>query len=94
MRDRLAMNPEKSVAPYLEHYLVILPEGYSPLLKYGAVYFLHGRNGNYKSLNDLGACAALESVVSKGANPFLIVAPDGQNGYWMNGAHNGQQWGD
>jgi len=83
-----------------EYYTVILPQGYSPTQKYGAVYFLHGRGGDRHLLEGLGICDQMDRLVGEGKTPFIIIAPDGRapsdptDGYWMNGAKTAERWGD
>ena len=81
-------------AQWTEHYKVILPKGYSPTHRYGAVYFLHGKGGDRHLVDALGMCAELDRMVDTGATPFVVIAPDGGNGYWMNGALTQERWGD
>ncbi len=74
--------------------LTLLPNGYDPNLAYGVVYFLHGRTGDRNVLRDVDACRALDMHVARGGTPFVMVAMDGENYYWMNGASNGVRMGD
>lgn len=80
--------------PFLEHYLVVLPKGYQSNLHYGAVYFLHGAGRDRHFITDLGLCTQLDAAVDQGKTPFMVVAPDGGNNYWMNGALTLERWGD
>ncbi len=83
-----------------EYYSVILPKGYTPDQRYGAVYFLHGRGGDRHLIEGLGICAQLDRLVDEGKTPFVVIAPDGRapnnptDGYWMNGAKTPERWGD
>lgn len=86
--------PAGANGPWQEHYLVVIPKGLEARRTYGAVYFLHGRDGDRHLIRDLGICNQLDSWVDRGGNPFLVIAPDGGNGYWMNGALTAERWGD
>jgi putative tributyrin esterase len=79
---------------WTERYLVILPKNYDPTKEYGTVYFLHGRDGNRHFVKDLGICQQLDRLVDEGETPFIVIAPDGGNSYWLNGALTGQRWAD
>jgi len=74
--------------------LTLLPNGYDPTLAYGVVYFLHGLTGDRNVLRDVDACRALDAHVARGGTPFVMVAMDGGNYYWMHGASNGIRMGD
>ena len=85
---------ESFIGEWNERYLVILPKNFSKDKLYGTVYFLHGRNGNRHFVKDLGICDHLDSLVDEGKSPFIVVAPDGGNSYWLNGALTKQRWAD
>ena len=74
--------------------LTLLPKNFDPSKRYGVVYFLHGRGGDRNILRDLDACNQVDRYVDSGNTPFVMVAVDGQNFYWMNGARNGIRYGD
>lgn len=81
-------------APWRVSVLTLLPTGYDPTLTYGVVYFLHGLGNRPKMLKDVGACEALDEHVRRGGKPFIMVAMNGNDYYWMNGATNGIRMGD
>jgi enterochelin esterase-like enzyme len=80
--------------PVIEHYLVVLPKKMNKKKHYGAVYFLHGRGNDRHMIRDLGICEELDRLVDERKTPFVVVAPDGGNNYWMNGALTHERWGD
>lgn len=76
--------------PHVVRYLVYLPDQWSAYRPYPVVYFLHGRNGDRWMFRDLGGCDRMRTLGSD----FIVVAPDGENSYWMNGAISHEPWGD
>ena len=76
----------------MENYLLILPE--SDVAISGAVYFLHGRNGDRHFIADLGGCQEVDRIARKWGRSFLIAAPDGGNGYWVNAAKTPERYRD
>jgi S-formylglutathione hydrolase FrmB len=80
--------------PFVENYLALLPDNYDPKLHYGTVYFLHGRDNSGKMILDVGGCKQMDALVAQNKTPFIIIAPDGQNSYWMNGALTHERWAD
>jgi S-formylglutathione hydrolase FrmB len=85
---------ESFQADWTEHYLVILPKNYQKNLHYGAVYFLHGRGGDRHLVQGLGFCEQMDLLVDQGRTPFVVIAPDGKNSYWVNGALTHERWAD
>lgn len=78
-------------------YLIYLPPGYdaNPQTRYPVLYLLHGRNASYRMWYDLGFHTTADRMILAGEiQPFIIVMPEGENGYWVNHANNGPQWGD
>lgn len=86
--------PRGSNGPKLIRYRILFPKNYQPHRKHSVVYFLHGRGGSRFILDALDFCDRLDAWVDQGGSSFLVVAPDGENSYWMNGAHTGLRWGD
>jgi S-formylglutathione hydrolase FrmB len=58
------------------------------------VYFLHGRGENRFMIESLGLTEKPDQLADSGKQPFIVVAPEGGNGYWMNGAHTREKWAD
>lgn len=76
-------------------FTAYLPAGYDsdPKRSYPVVYLLHGMDGSDRQWLDLGAAGAADEVIAAGAQPFLIVMPEGERGYWMDQADGGPRWG-
>jgi enterochelin esterase-like enzyme len=74
-------------------YLVYLPPGYDePGPPYPVLYFLHGMSGKRTEWQENGFVDALDELMSTGAvAPFIVVLPQGDQGYWMDQA-NGPRW--
>lgn len=82
-------------------YLVHLPPGYDPAAKrlYPVVYLLHGLGGEPRDwfrYADVGA--HLDALVAaREVAPMILVAPDGDNGYWTDHLPSpdrpGPRWG-
>jgi len=87
-------NFESKAISQKEYYTVLLPKNHDPSLSYSAVYFLHGRGGDRHNIQSLEFCKQLDAWIDKGGTPFIMIAPDGKNSYWMNGALTHQNWGD
>lgn len=76
-------------------YEVFLPPGYdSQRLRYGVVYMLHGMSGNHKEWELYGVFEVAERMMLSGEiEPFLVVLPQGDIGYWVDHANGGPAWG-
>jgi S-formylglutathione hydrolase FrmB len=77
---------------FIERYLVIKSKKFDASEKYAAVYFLHGRGGNRYFIRDLGICETIDRLSDENKANFLIIAPDGNNSYWLDGAYTHQRW--
>ncbi len=78
-------------------YRIYLPPGYAatPGKHYPVLYMLHGLSGSYQEWVDYGLPTYLdERIWLGGIQPFIIVLPLGEQGYWMNHANNGPRWAD
>jgi enterochelin esterase-like enzyme len=54
---------------------------------------LHGMGGRRAEWQELGLLAAAEALMVAGEiDPFLIVLPQGDQGYWLD-HHDGPKWG-
>ena len=94
--DHCTTVEETVTAPWGEtiHYLVFLPKGYSNQKSYSTQYFLHGKGGDRYLLTSFGMCELLDKMVDEGKTPYVIIAPDGGNSYWVNGAWTGKNYAD
>jgi S-formylglutathione hydrolase FrmB len=80
---------------WLVKYRVILPRGYNSDQINNVVYFLHGRDGDRYTLENLGVLEQLNTLSMKNKYlNFIIVAPECGNCYWMNAALKNERWGD
>ncbi|HEV7458907.1 MAG TPA: alpha/beta hydrolase-fold protein [Solirubrobacteraceae bacterium] len=63
-------------------YLVYLPPGYSPTLRYPVLYFMHGAPGSPHQFIDVANVGVdLDVAIARGrVRPFLLVMVDGRNG--------------
>lgn len=87
--------PAQSGPKWQVRYRVIFPKNYQPQQIHSVVYFLHGRGGNRFNLEELGVLQKLDGLVEKhGKVPFIIIAPECNNCYWMNAALIDEPWGD
>jgi S-formylglutathione hydrolase FrmB len=71
------------------HYFVYLPPGYdhSPEKRYPVAYMLHGMGGSNTEWSGYGLFGAADELINAGAiDPFLIVLPLGDQGYWFDHA--------
>ncbi len=77
-------------------YRVYLPPGYSYTnTRFPVLYMLHGLGGSYQDWFNLGLFDAADHLIQTGAiKPFIIVLPEGEQGYWLNHVNGGPRWGD
>jgi S-formylglutathione hydrolase FrmB len=83
------------------HYCVYLPEGYDAAAKtpgaarYPVLYFLHGLGDNEQTLFNSGGWTMLDEMrhQHKMGN-FLIVAPEGRRGFYINSADGSFPYSD
>ncbi len=77
-------------------YWIYLPPGYgAPGARFPVLYMLHGRDADCSQWQQLGLFEQAERFITEGTiAPLIIVAPQGDFGYWMNHADNGPRWGD
>jgi S-formylglutathione hydrolase FrmB len=76
----------------VENYLLIVPDVGIPIT--GVVYFLHGVGGDRHFIQQIGACAEMDRLAAINGKSFMIAAPDGGIGYWMNAAHTPDRYLD
>jgi poly(3-hydroxybutyrate) depolymerase len=77
-------------------YYVYLPPGYDtqPETRYPVLYMLHGMGGSNAEWLGYGLLGRAHDMMSVGQSaPFLIVLPQGDQGYWMDHAAGGPRWG-
>jgi enterochelin esterase-like enzyme len=78
-------------------YWLYLPPNYRSERdrRYPVLYMLHGLYGNSAAWKDHGLFNHADNLIrSQQIAPLIIVAPQGDNGYWMNHADGGPRWAD
>jgi len=83
------------------HYCVMLPPdydaataGHSPR-RYPVLYFLHGLGDNEQTLFKSGGWDLIQDLRQKGqVSDFLIVAPEGRRGFYINSADGRVRYSD
>ncbi len=77
-------------------YYAYLPPGYGQEhRRYPVLYLLHGGGAHKEEWLAYGVVdAADQMIVSKELKPFILILPQGDHGYWVNHANDGQRWGD
>jgi enterochelin esterase-like enzyme len=81
-------------------YLVWLPPDYERSnTRYPTLYMLHGAGDGSTAGRvewvSLGLAKVMADSLSQGAvQPMIIILPEGEQGYWINQAHNGPRWAD
>jgi enterochelin esterase-like enzyme len=75
---------------------VFLPPGYvESSQRYPVLYMLHGLGGNRDEWKGFGIFDVAAAMMTSGeVPPFMIVLPEGEDGYWFNHATDGKRWGD
>jgi len=75
---------------------VFLPPGYeTSSQRYPVLYMLHGLGGHRDEWEGYGMFDTANAMMRSGEiPPFIIVLPEGSDGYWFNHADNGARWGD
>jgi enterochelin esterase-like enzyme len=78
-----------------EPYTVYLPPGYGAgSQRYPVLYMLHGLSGTHEEWKWYGIFETADSMIDAGQiDPFIIVLPQGDYGYWMDQAYGGPRWG-
>lgn len=77
-------------------YYLYLPPGYDsdPAHHYPVLYMLHGASGENNEWITYDLFDAADRLIHAGAiQPLLIVLPQGDEGYWVDHADGGPQWG-
>lgn len=76
-------------------YDIYLPAGYDsdPARRYPVLYYLHGIGGDPREWLGYGLRETADQLMGSGAiRPFLIVLPEGDQGYWVDQVNGGPQW--
>jgi len=75
---------------------VYLPPDYDAAGRsYPVLYLLHGASGSAEEWPAYGVVDALDrAITAREVEPYLMVLPEGEWGYWINHADNGERWGD
>jgi len=75
-------------------YTVFLPPGYEGGRRYPVLYMLHGIGGDHASeWPGYGLLEEASALMARGdVRPFIIVLPEGEDGYWVDHV-DGPAWG-
>lgn len=80
------------------HYCVSLPDGYNKAGRaatYPVLYFLHGLGDNEQTLFNTGGWNLIQDLrQQKKIGDFLIVAPEGQQSFYINSADGRTRYSD
>ncbi|MGA7475287.1 MAG: alpha/beta hydrolase family protein [Candidatus Sulfotelmatobacter sp.] len=89
------------VLKYPVHYCVYLPASYAagatknPPHRYPVLYFLHGLGDNEQTLFNSGGWTLLDDLRQRHTiGDFLIVAPEGRRGFYINSADGSVRYSD
>jgi enterochelin esterase-like enzyme len=77
-------------------YQVYLPKGYDSGSdqRYPVLFMLHGLGGDHSTWERDGLFAEATELIERGEIPeMIIVTPEGEQGYWIDHAYNGPQYG-
>src|SRR3954465_4482312 len=82
-------------------YCVYIPSGYDagaaqkPPRRYPVLYFLHGLGDNERTLFNSGGWTLLDDLRrQQKVGDFLIVAPEGRRGFYINSADGSEKYSD
>lgn len=97
--DCSALNSE--ILKRAARYCVYIPSGYdegaakSPAIRYPVLYFLHGLGDNEQTLFNGGGWTLLDDLRKQNkVGDFLIVAPEGRRGFYVNTADGSVPYSD
>jgi enterochelin esterase-like enzyme len=80
----------------LLHYGVYLPPGWDGARPLPVVLLLHGAGDDHTSADREQVVHALDGAIRSGKlPPFVLVAPEGERGFWLNwydGSHHYRDW--
>jgi pimeloyl-ACP methyl ester carboxylesterase len=77
-------------------YYLYLPRDYDESGRgYPVLYLLHGASGDAAEWPVYGVIDAVDRAIeARDIEPFVVVLPQGDFGYWINHAEGGYRWGD
>jgi enterochelin esterase-like enzyme len=79
----------------MPYYLYLPPDYDSSGRSYPVLYLLHGASGDAAEWPAYGLIDTLDrSINANDVEPFIVVLPQGDFGYWLNHAEDGYRWGD
>jgi enterochelin esterase-like enzyme len=79
----------------MPYYLYLPPDYDSSGRSYPVLYLLHGASGDAAEWPAYGLIDTLDrSISANDVEPFIVVLPQGDFGYWLNHAEDGYRWGD
>jgi enterochelin esterase-like enzyme len=79
----------------MDYWLYVPPNYSGDTRRYPVLYVLHGRGGSSSEWKDLGLFDQADVLIrQQRIAPLIIVAPEGDLGYWMNHVDGGPRWGD
>src|SRR5581483_411297 len=79
----------------MPYYLYFPPDYDTSGRSYPVLYLLHGASGDAAEWPVYGFIDMLDqAILAHDVEPFLVVLPQGDFGYWMNHAEGGYRWGD
>jgi len=77
------------------NYSVYLPPGWDGQEPLPLVVFLHGGGDDEKAIEEHGAAQTFDSWIRSGKlDPFIMVSPDGNKGFWTNWYDGSNQYED
>jgi enterochelin esterase-like enzyme len=79
----------------MPYYLYLPPDYDDSGRGYPVLYLLHGASGDAAEWPVYGFIDILDrSIQANEIEPFIVVLPQGDFGYWVNHAEGGYRWGD
>jgi enterochelin esterase-like enzyme len=79
----------------MPYYIYFPPDYDESGRSYPVLYLLHGASGDAAEWPAYGLIDMLDqSIFAREIEPFMVVLPQGEFGYWMNHAEGGYRWGD
>ncbi len=79
----------------MPYYLYLPPDYDTSGRSYPVLYLLHGASGDAAEWPAYGLIDTLDrSINAREIEPFILVLPQGDFGYWLNHAEGGYRWGD
>jgi enterochelin esterase-like enzyme len=79
----------------MAYYMYFPPDYDESGRSYPVLYLLHGASGDAAEWPVYGFIDMLDqALLAREIDPFLVVLPQGEFGYWINHAEGGYRWGD